>query len=88
MEKIDAQATQLEAIGIKGDTMFNSIKQSVEKLIFRTDRMDMDEKETKTLEAFHDLNNLKSALLTYRAALSSNKSKEEISEAITSLFVK
>lgn len=88
MEKIDSQARQLEMIGIKGDTMFTSIKQSIEKQIFKTVTTDMSEDEVKVMNSFHDLDAFKKALPRFRELAASGISHDEISETLAKEFVK
>jgi len=88
MENLNKQASQLEMIGLKGDVMFNGIKQSIEKLIFKTDRTNLTLEEVKVLDAFHDLNKFKLAFNKYRELVAQNASEEELSKAIIETIIK
>lgn len=70
LEKINAQAKQLEMIGFKEDTLFTSMQQFVDKAIFRLDASGMNEDVVKVIKSFHEPKVLKVALEKYREMLS------------------
>lgn len=85
MSKVDAQAKQLEAIGFKGDVLFTSMQQFVDKQIFKLTTDEMNDDEKKVVESLHDKANIEVALNKYREALKANKnSPEELAKDILS----
>lgn len=66
IEKIDVQAKQLEMIGFKGDVLFTSMKQFVDKMIFKLVPDEMDEEQVKLVNSLRDSAYLKKVLDTYR----------------------
>lgn len=81
LEKIDVQAKQLEAIGFKGDMLFTSMQQFIDKTIFRLDASQMNEDEVTTIKSFHDPKVLKLILDKYRELKASDAS-DDINKAL------
>lgn len=66
LEKVNAQAKQLEMIGFKDDILFTSMQQFVDKLIFKLVPDEMNEEEVNVVKSFHDPKLMKKALNEYR----------------------
>ncbi|MDO4941119.1 MAG: hypothetical protein Q4E33_05465 [Erysipelotrichaceae bacterium] len=83
MEKIDQQAKQMEMIGFKGDVLFTSIQQFVDKQIFKLTTGEMNDDEKKVIESLHDKAKTKNALEKYRSMKNSgNVNPEELAKEI------
>lgn len=66
IEKVDAQAKQLEMIGFKDDILFTSMKQFIDKMIFKLVPDEMDEAQVKLVKSLADSTNFKKVLNAYR----------------------
>lgn len=70
LEKINAQAKQLEMIGFKDDVLFTSMQQFVDKMIFKLVPDEMNDEEVSIVKNFHDPKAMKKALTEYRNMIS------------------